>query len=94
MIRSFADAATESVFNGVCPAGFPTNIVKVARRKLRMIEAAREIRDLKAPPGNKLHELDKDRKGQWAIWINSQYRVCFVWSDGDAYDVEITDYHR
>jgi len=94
MIRSFANAATEGVFNGVCPTGFPTNIVKVARRKLRMIEAARELRDLKAPPGNKLHELDKDRKGQWAIWINTQYRVCFVWKDGEAHEVEITDYHK
>ena len=94
MIRSFADRATEKVFNGECPAGFPATILKVARRKLRMLDAARELQDLRSPPGNKLHELDWDRKGQWAIWINSQYRVCFEWRNGEAYNVEITDYHK
>jgi toxin HigB-1 len=93
MIRSFADERTQSVFHGKCPPGFPSDILRVARRKVRMIEAARELRDLESPPGNRLHPLFKDRKGQHAIWINRKYRVCFVWRDGDAYEVEITDYH-
>jgi toxin HigB-1 len=75
VIRSFKDKQTESVFHGQCPAGFPANILKVARRKLAMIEAARDLKDLKSPPGNKLHELDRDRKGQYAIRINEKYRV-------------------
>ncbi len=93
MIRSFKDQVTESVFGGKCPKGFPANILKVARRKLRMVDAARELSDLRVPPGNKLHPLEKDRAGQHAVWINDQYRVCFRWEGGDAYDVEITDYH-
>jgi proteic killer suppression protein len=92
-IRSFKDTNTKAVFDGFCPKGFPTNIVRVARRKLKMVDAAKELKDLKAPPHNKLHELEKDRQGQQAIWINRQYRVCFVWKDGDAHDVEIIDYH-
>ena len=93
MIRSFKDDQTEAVYNSDCPKGFPANLVKVARRKLRMIDAAAELKDLKAPPGNKLHELKDDRKGQHAIWVNDKYRVCFVWSDEGPTDVEITDYH-
>jgi toxin HigB-1 len=92
-IRSFKDAATKAVFDGICPKGFPSNIIRVARRKVRMLDAAKELTDLRAPPNNKLHELGKDRKGQHAIWINRQYRICFVWKDGEAIDVEITDYH-
>ena len=58
-----------------------------------MIDAATESRDLRSPPGNKRHELKKDREGQFAIWINAKFRVCFVWDGGDAFDVEIVDYH-
>ena len=58
-----------------------------------MVEAATQLNDLRKPPGNKLHPLESDRKGQHAIWINDQYRVCFEWKDGHAHDVEITDYH-
>jgi toxin HigB-1 len=93
MIRSFADAKTEEVFNDRCPKGFPAQIFQVAGRKLRMVHAAADLEDLKSPPGNKLHELTKERAGQHAIWINKQFRVCFTWKDGDAYDVQITDYH-
>ena len=93
MIRSFRDNTTEAVFNGTCPKGFQSNILRVARRKLRMIEAASELNDLRVPPNNNLHPLYKDREGQHAISINDQYRVCFVWYKGDAYNVEITDYH-
>ena len=93
MIRSFRDKTTEAVFHGVCPKGFQANIMKVARRKLGMLDATKELRDLEVPPKNKLHPLGKDRKGQHAIRINKQYRVCFEWQDGDAANVEITDYH-
>jgi toxin HigB-1 len=90
-IRSFRDRGTEDVFNGV-RGSFPPAF-NVARRKLEMVHAAVELRDLIAPPGNKLHALSGDRQGQHAIRINDQYRVCFTWKDGDAYEVEITDYH-
>ena len=93
MIRSFRDNATEAVYRGVCPNGFPANILKVARRKLKMLDAAHELRDLRAPPSNKLHPLHHDREGQHAISINDQYRLCFEWREGDAYNVEIADYH-
>jgi toxin HigB-1 len=93
MIRSFRDSVTEAVYHGHCQKGFPPNLVKVGRRKLRMLEAARELRDLKVPPNNNLHPLKNDRDGQHAISINDQYRVCFEWYEGDAYNVEITDYH-
>ena len=93
MIRSFRDKATEAVFRGECPKGFPADLVKVARRKLAMIHAARVLKDLRAPPNNNLHPLERDRRGQHAISINDQFRVCFQWREGDAYNVEIADYH-
>lgn len=93
MIRSFKDAATRMVFNGENPGGALGNILKVARRKLAMVNAAIDLNDLKSPPGNKLHPLDKDRAGQHAIWVNDQYRVCFTWTPEGPIDVEITDYH-
>jgi proteic killer suppression protein len=65
----------------------------VAKRKLAMVDAAKELTDLRIPPGNKLHSLQGDRVGQHAIWINDQFRVCFVWRDGNAHEVEISDYH-
>ena len=97
MIRSFKDQGTADVFNGlnsraagkVCP----TNLMKVARRKLDMVNAARVLTDLKEPPQNKLEKLEKERKGQHAIRINDQYRVCFIWTDSGPEQVEITDYH-
>lgn len=93
MIRSFRDATTEAVFNGRCPKGFPADLMKVARRKLVMVDSARELKDLKSPPGNKLHALLRDREGQWAIWINDRCRVCFEWTADGPVNVEITDYH-
>jgi proteic killer suppression protein len=92
-IKTFATDITKAVYDGECPRGFPANLQKVTRRKLRMIDAAHELMDLKVPPNNKLHPLDKDRAGQHAIWVNDQYRLCFIWRDGDAHDVEFTDYH-
>jgi proteic killer suppression protein len=71
----------------------PSNLRRVAKRKLQMVNAATQLNDLKVPPGNKLEELEDDREGQHSIRINDQFRVCFVWKDQDAYDVEVTDYH-
>jgi proteic killer suppression protein len=71
----------------------PANLRKVAKRKLAAMHAAVKLEDLRVPPKNKLEKLGVDRKGQHSIRINDQYRVCFVWQDGDAYDVEVTDYH-
>jgi proteic killer suppression protein len=93
MIRSFKDAKTEEVFNGRCPKGFPTGILKAARRRLGMLDAVQRLEDLSAAPGNKLHMLKGKRQGQYAIWVNDQYRVCFEWSDAGASNVEIVDYH-
>jgi proteic killer suppression protein len=93
MIRSFRNPATEAVFNGTCPKGFPAKILSAARRKLRYLHSATSLDDLKAPPGNRLHALQKDRAGQHAIWINDQYRVCFVWTREGPEEVEIVDYH-
>jgi proteic killer suppression protein len=92
-IRSFWDKVTEAVYHGECPKGFPADLVKVSRRKLRMVEAAEELRDLKSPPGNKLHPLYEERAGQHAIWVNDRVRICFIWKAGGAERVEITDYH-
>jgi len=94
MIESFADEATEEVYDGHYPKELPSTIVKTARRKLRMVEAAAELSDLRSPPSNKLHKLSGDRRGQHAIWINTQYRVCFYWVNGNAESVEIVDYHK
>jgi proteic killer suppression protein len=93
MIRSYKDAMTETVASGKAPKGFPTDIVKVAVRKLTMIEAAHVLDDLRSPPGNRLEALKGDRAGQHSIRINDQWRICFVWKDGGADNVEIVDYH-
>ena len=93
MIRSFANPETERIWNGLRSLRFPAEIDKTARRKLRMLDAAVAFNDLKNPSSNRLHELKWDRSGQHSISINMQWRICFVWKNGDAYDVEITDYH-
>lgn len=92
-IRSFKDRRGPVLFAGQCPKGFPPDLVRIARRKLRAIDAAVAVRDLTAPPGNRLEKLKGDRAGQWSIRINDQWRVCFVWTDDGAHDVEIVDYH-
>ena len=92
-IRSFRDKATEAVFNGECPKGFPNQIVRVARRKLAMVNAAVVLTDLRAPPANQLEALKDDRLGQHSIRVNDQWRVCFVWTDEGPEHVEIVDYH-
>jgi toxin HigB-1 len=93
VIRKFRGKATKAVFNGESPKGFPAHLVKVTRRKLRYLNAAGDLGDLRSPPGNRLEGLAGDRKGQHSIRINDQFRVCFVWTAEGPTDVEIVDYH-
>lgn len=93
MIKSFADSETEKVFNRQFSKKLPGDIQAGALRKLRMLNNAHAISDQRSPPANRLEKLSKDREGQHSIRINDQWRVCFVWGDRDAYDVEIVDYH-
>jgi proteic killer suppression protein len=93
MIESFRDKRTAAVFRDELPKGFPADLARVARRKLRLLDAAVRLDDLRTPPGNRLEALSGDRAGQHSIRVNDQWRVCFVWSDGNARLVEITDYH-
>ena len=92
VIKSFRSKQTERLFNRERVREFQS-IERPAVRKLAMLEAAKELLDLAAPPGNRLEPLRGDREGQHSIRINDQWRICFVWRDGDAYGVEITDYH-
>ncbi|MGD0884585.1 MAG: type II toxin-antitoxin system RelE/ParE family toxin [Thermodesulfovibrionales bacterium] len=92
MIRSFRDAKTGALFNDYNVPKF-RSIERVARRKLLYLHRAKHLEDLRVPPGNRIEALKGDRKGQYSIRINDQWRICFRWKDGDAYDVEITDYH-
>ena len=93
MIKSFRDAETEKVFNRRFSKRLPTDIQAVALRKLRMLANAHGLQDLRSPPGNRLERLSGEREGQHSIRINDQWRVCFVWRDGDVHEVEICDYH-
>jgi proteic killer suppression protein len=93
MIRSFKDRVTEAVFRGESPKGFPSDLVKIARRKLAYLDAAVDLRDLRQPPGNRLEALTKERRGQHSIRINDQFRICFRWTPQGPTDVEVTDYH-
>jgi len=93
MIESFRDKRTAAVFRGQLPKGIPPDLATAARRKLRYLDAAMTLEDLRLPPGNRLEALLGRRRGQHSIRVNDQWRLCFVWRDGAAYDVEITDYH-
>ena len=93
MIKSFADRDTERLFNRRPIKKFGPAVQKVALRKLRMLDAATVIEDLRLPPGNRLEKLRGDRAGQHSIRVNKQWRICFRWDRGDAHDVEIADYH-
>lgn len=93
MIVSFINKETEAIWLGQRSRKLPADIQSRALAKLAMLDAAADLDDLKNPPGNRLHDLKGDRRGQHSISINMQWRICFVWNDGNAYDVEITDYH-
>jgi proteic killer suppression protein len=93
MIGSFADKRTAAVWADRMPKGFPSDLAKVSRRKLRMLAAVTKLEELRQPPANHLETLPGNRTGQHSIRINDQWRLCFVWRDGDAYDVEVVDYH-
>lgn len=93
MIKSFADRRTQELYATGKTKRFPPDAAKRAARKLEYIDLATRLDDLKVPPGNRLHALEGDCKGQYAISINDQWRICFRFVDGDAYDVEVCDYH-
>ena len=92
MIRSFKCADTQALFSGQTVLRF-VNIRPVAERKLEMVHRAGRIDDVRVPPNNRLEKLKGDRKDQWSIRINDQWRICFEWRDGHAFELEITDYH-
>jgi proteic killer suppression protein len=93
MIKSFRSGETEKIWNGTRSKRLPQSIQQIARRKLRMLNNARSLNDLRAPPANRLEALRGNRKGQHSLRVNDQWRICFVWMDGDAENVEIVDYH-
>lgn len=93
MIKSFKDRETEKIYARELSRKLPNDIQQVALRKLRMLNNAKTINDLRIPSANRLEKLGGNRTGQHSIRINDQWRICFIWQDGDAYDVEITDYH-
>ncbi len=93
MIKSFRDSETEQIYRRVRSRHLPPEIQQVALRKLRMLNNAQSLNDLRVPPANHLEKLSGTREGQHSIRINEQWRVCFEWREGDAYDVEIVDYH-
>ena len=92
-IRSFADTATAAVFLGLAVRRWPTALQDAMRAKLAMLDAAARLDDMRAPPGNRLEALKGDRRGQFSIRVNRQWRVCFRWAAGEPHDVEIVDYH-
>jgi toxin HigB-1 len=93
MIRSFASKETERLFRRQFSRKLPQDVQRRARIKLEILDAAESLEDLRIPPSNRLEKLSGDRNGQHSIRINDQWRLCFEWRDGDAYDVEIADYH-
>lgn len=93
VIQSFKDKETKKIFERQRSRRLPSDIQQVALRKLRMLNRAETLQDLRIPPANRLERLSGDREGQYSIRVNDQWRVCFQWQDGDALDVEIVDYH-
>ena len=93
MIRSFKDSETEKIYKRQRSRKLPPDIQQVALRKLRMLNNAFSINDLRMPPANRLEKLSEDREGQYSIRINNQWRICFEWQESNAYKVEIVDYH-
>ncbi len=93
MIKSFENKETEKIYDRERSRKLPDDIQQIALRKLIMINNAKNMNDLRIPPANRLEKLSGDRSGQYSIRINDQWRICFIWKGGDAYDVEIVDYH-
>jgi proteic killer suppression protein len=93
VIRSFADKRTAAIWADRMPKGFPSDLARVSRRKLRALAAATRLADLRQPPANHLEALAGNRTGQHSIRVNDQWRLCFNWKDGDAFEAEIVDYH-
>jgi len=93
MIRSFREAEAERLFHRFPSRRLPADVQRAALRKLLLLDAAESLQDLRVPPGNRLEKLSGDREGQHSIRVNQRWRICFRWRAGDAYDVEIVDYH-
>jgi proteic killer suppression protein len=93
VIKSFGNKRTQELFVTGKARGLPQDITRRALRKLEQVSAATVLSDLKVPPSNRLHALERDRDGQYSISVNDQWRICFLFEYGDAYDVEICDYH-
>ncbi|MEE8547196.1 MAG: type II toxin-antitoxin system RelE/ParE family toxin [bacterium] len=93
MIKSFRNRTCEDVFNREFVKRLSRNVQRLAYRKLLILDGAENLEDLRIPPGNRLEKLSGNRKGQYSIRINDQWRICFVWREGNAHDVEIADYH-
>ncbi len=93
MIQNFKDKETQKIFERQRSRKLPSDIQQVALRKLRMLNRAETLQDLRVPPANQLERLVGDREGQYSIRVNDQWRICFEWQDGEASDVEIVDYH-
>lgn len=93
MIRSFASRATSEIWGGRQTRTLPAEIQDRVRRKLRMLNNAEVLQDLRVPPNNRLEKLSGNRSGQFSIRVNNQWRICFRWDDGDAYEAEVVDYH-
>jgi proteic killer suppression protein len=93
LIKTFKCRDTERVANDERSRAFPSGVQKVGRRKIALLDSAASLEDLRSPPGNRLEKLKGERNGQHSIRINEQFRLCFRWSSGDAYDVEIVNYH-
>lgn len=93
MIQSFADRTTTAIFAGLEVRRIPRALQQRAAEKLALLDAAHAVEDLRVPPGNRLETLSGDRAGQWSIRVNRQWRICFTFVDGDAFDVELVDYH-
>jgi proteic killer suppression protein len=90
----FKDGLTKRIFSGEAAKGFSWDLTRKAIMKLTMVEAATDIRELATPPSNRLEKLAGDRAGQWSIRVNDRYRICFVWIDGRACNIEFVDYHK
>ena len=93
MIRNFADKEAVKIWDGTPSRRLPADLQTIARRKLRMLNNAENLNDLRVPPANRLEALKGDRRGRYSIRINDQWRICFRWADGDAHDVQIVDCH-